>query len=96
MSRQALILRRRQTQHRSSCEEGLPGDPQTTQREGAFDRSTTTEALAFARISLGTTGSILGCGLRFAMTTSTIEQNPVLLQGTQFKSVESLRSFDLW
>lgn len=96
MSRQALILRRRQTQHRSSCEEGLPGEPQTTQREGAFDRSTTTEAFAFARISLGTTGSVLGCGLRFAMATYTIEQNPVLLQGAKFKSIESLRGFDLW
>jgi hypothetical protein len=67
MSRQALIFSRRHTQQRSSCDDGLPGEPQTTQREGAFDLSTTIEALALAMISLGTTGSVFGCGLRFVM-----------------------------
>jgi hypothetical protein len=67
MSRQALIFSRRHTQHRSSCDEGLPGEPQTTQREGGLALSGTIEALAFAKISLGTTGSNLGAGFRFVM-----------------------------
>src|ERR1051325_5540362 len=86
MSRQALIFKRRQTQQRSSCEEGLPGEPHTIQREGPLELSTDIEALALAIISLGTTGSGLCCGLRLDILLPTIVQNAVWLQASQIRS----------
>ena len=64
MSRQALILRRRHTQHSGSLPPVEVSPPQTVQRAGFFSRSGEMASFACSSISAGTTVSVFGCALR--------------------------------
>jgi hypothetical protein len=65
-SRQALIFRRLQIQHKPSVEVGEDSsEAQATHFSGRFARSATTDALADSEISLATTGGGVLAGLRF-------------------------------
>ncbi len=68
MSRQALVLRRRHTQHRGSFEFPLVSAPHTEHFTTFFILSVDTESLACSSSSAGTTGSLLGCDLRLIKT----------------------------
>jgi len=66
ISRQALILRRRQTQQSCSLDaKAIVSAPQTEQLHAFFRRSGDMDCLACSSISAGTTGSDLGSVLRF-------------------------------
>ena len=89
ISRQALIFSRRHTQHRSSCDDGLPGEPQTTQREGRFGFVGHDRGLSVCQNLAGNHRFQFRLRLPFCHATSTIRQNDVWLQGSQFRSPES-------
>ena len=64
ISRQALILRRRQTQQSGSPEALAVSPPHTEHFAGFFNRTGEMERFACSRISGGTTGSAFGCNFR--------------------------------
>jgi hypothetical protein len=64
ISRQALILRRRHTQHSGSVAAIAVSAPQTEHLTALVRRSGEMARFACSRISAGTTGSDLGCAFR--------------------------------
>src|ERR1017187_8201525 len=64
ISRQALILRRRHTQHNGSVAAMVVSAPQTEHLTTLLRRSGEMARFACSRISTGTTGSDLGCAFR--------------------------------
>ena len=67
MSRQALIFRRRQTQHSPSAEFGGHAEPHTTHWEERFSLSVSRPLVALSRMRLSTTRSG-GMDLRFTIS----------------------------
>jgi hypothetical protein len=65
MSRQALILRRRHTQHSGSELAMAVSAPQTEHLAAFFRRSVEIDCFACSRISAAMIGSVFGCAFRF-------------------------------